>query len=134
MGMYDYKYLICSAQAFGNAGSEYSDDELNFGIVTSGLNVGGQGGLHMVVTTAYTDLDSGCILWTVHGAATTPTTKHTGMFIAVADLVAGAHFFVPWGSTPLLQYARAYFEVVSENATLGNSTCYFGPGPIGAAD
>jgi len=134
MGLYDVKYLLAEEQVLGNAGDEYSDDEVNFGVVTPNVNATNEFGLHMVVTTTYTGLDSGCRFGTVHGAATTPTDLHTSMFIAVADMVAGAHFFIPVGSTPLLQYARALMEVVSENATAGASTCYFGQGPDGAND
>ena len=127
MPMYDYKYLLCSAQAMGNAGSEYTDDQVNFGVTTPAPNKGGQFGLHAVVTTVFATLTSGCILWIAHGASESPTTKHTGMFIAAADLTAGSHFYVPCGSVPLLQYARGYFEVVSENATGGAMTIWFGP-------
>lgn len=133
MGMYDYKFLLCTAQVLGNAADEYTDDEVDFEITSPGINGNmlGNFGLHMVVTTTYTGLDSGAILWIAHGAATSPTTKHTGMFIPVADLVAGAHFFVPAGSIPLLRYARGLFDIVSEVATAGASTCFFGPGPAG---
>ena len=130
MPMYDDLFELCAEQVLGNAADEYTDDEVNFGVTTPNVNASGNFGLHMVVTTTYTGLDSGAILWIVHGAATTPTTKHTGMFIAVADLVAGAHFFVPCGNVPLLQYARGLFDIVSEVATAGKSTCWFGPGPV----
>ena len=132
MPMHDYKLVLADAQVLGNAADEYSDDEANFGITTPGVNKSGNFGLHMVVTTAFTGLDSGAILWIMHGASTSPTTKHTGMFIAAADLVAGAHFFVPCGSTPLLQYARALFDIVNEVATAGAADLWFGPGPAGA--
>lgn len=130
----DRKYQLCSEQVLGNAADEYTDDEVNFGVTTPAVNKSGNFGLHMVVTTAYTGLDSGANLWIVHGAATAPTTKHSAMFIPVASLTKGAHFFVPCGSTPLLQYARGLFDIVSEVATAGASTCWFGPGPDGAAD
>ena len=133
MPMYDYKYLLCEAQALGNAGDEYTDNEVDFGVTTPNVNAGGEFGLHMVVTTTYTTLTSGAILWICHGAATAPTTKHTGMFIPVASLVAGAHFFVPCGSIPLLEFARGLFDVVSENAGAGASTCWFGSPKDGAA-
>jgi hypothetical protein len=122
---------VAAAQAFGNAGSEYSDDEIDTEITTPAWNRGHlDWGLNMIVTTTYTDLDSGCFLWAVHGAATGPTTEHTGMFIPVASLVKGARFFVPLGKgVDMLRYIRGYFEVVSENATLGNSDMYFGPRP-----
>lgn len=134
MGLSDYLLRLCTAQVLGDAADEYTTDEVDFGEATPDVNSSGNFGLHMVVTTTYTGLDSGAIMWTVHGAATAPTTKHTGMFIPVADLVAGAHFFIPVGSTPVLQYARGLFNIVSEVATAGASTCYFGPGPDGAND
>lgn len=127
MPMYDYKYLLCSAQVLGNAGDEYTDDEVNFGVTTPNVNARNEFGMHIVVTTVFAGLDSGCIMFIAHGAATSPTTKHTGMFIPVASLVAGAHFFVPAGSIPLLQYARGLMDVVSENASGGAMTIWFGP-------
>jgi hypothetical protein len=126
MGMRDYKFQLCDAQVLGNAGDEYTDDEVNFGVTTPAVNMLGDFGLHMVVTTTYATLTSGAVLWIVHGASSTPTTLHTGMFIPVASLTKGAHFFVPCGNVPLLQYARGLFDVVSENATAGASTCWFG--------
>lgn len=132
--IYDKKYLLAEEQVLGDAADEYTEDEVNFGVVAPNVNAGGNFGMHMVVTTAYTGLASGAILWCAHGAATAPTTKHTGMFIPVANLVAGAHFFIPIGSTPLLQFARGLFDIVSEVATAGASTIWFGPGPDGAND
>lgn len=134
MPMHDYKLLIADAQVLGNAADEYSDDEVNFGMAAPGVNKSGNFGLHMVVTTTFAGLDSGAILWIIHGAASSPTTKHTGMFIAAADLTAGKHFFVPCGSTPLLQYARGLFDIVSEVASAGAADLWFGPGPAGAKD
>ena len=134
MPLYDYLELLCTEQVLGNAGDEYTTDTVNLGFAKPYLNRSGNFGLHMVVTTAYTGLDSGVYLWIVHGAATAPTTKHTAMFIAVADLTLAAYFFVPCGSTPVLQYVRGLFNVVSENATAGASTCWFGPGPMGDTD
>lgn len=116
----------------GHAADEYSTDEVDFGVASPGVNKSGNFGLHMVVTEAFTDLDSGAILWIVHGAATAPTTKLTGMFIPVASLTLGAHFFVPCGSVAMLRYARALFDIVSESATLGEASLWFGPGPHGA--
>jgi len=127
MPMYDYKLLLSDAQVLGNAADEYTDDEANLGMATPGLVQGNMLGIHLVVTTTFTGLDSGAILWLVHGAATTPTTKHTGMFIPVASLVKDAHFFVPIGSTPVLQYVRGLFDIVNEVATAGAATIWIGP-------
>lgn len=132
MPLFDDLFTLCEEQVLGNAADEYTDDEINFGIASPGVNKGGNFGLHMVVTTTFTGLDSGAILWIAHGAATAPTTKHTGMFIPVASLTAGKHFFIPCGSTPLLQYARGLFDIVSEVATAGAATCWFGPNKDGA--
>lgn len=127
MPAYDYRFLLCDSQVLGNAADEYTDDEHNFGIANPGLVQGNMLGIHMVVTTTFTGLDSGAVLWLVHGASTAPTTKHTGMFIPVASLVKGAHFFVPIGSTAVLQYARGLFDIVNEVATAGAATIWIGP-------
>jgi hypothetical protein len=126
MPTYDYKYLLHNDADLGHSGDEYSTNEVNFGVTTPNVNAGGKFGLHLVVTEAFTDLTEGVILWICHGASTAPTTKLSGMFIPVADLTLGAHFFIPCGSIPLLQYARALFDVVSTNATLGEGTMWFG--------
>ena len=127
MPMYDKLFLLADAQVFGNAADEYTDDEVNFGVATPSVNVGNNFGLHVVVTTTFTGLDSGAIVWIMADSTTAPTVKHTGMFIPVASLVKGAHFFIPCGSTPLLQYARGLFDIVNEVATAGAATMYFGP-------
>ena len=132
MPINDYYLRLATEQVLGNAADEYTTDEVDFGVTNPNVNLSGNFGMHMVVTTAYTGLASGANLDIVHGAATAPTTVHSSMFIPVADLVAGAHFFVPCGSIPLLRYARGLFDIVSEVATAGASTIWFGPGPDGA--
>lgn len=129
MGMSDYKFLLGSAQAFTTDG--YSTDEVNFGVTNPNPALSGKFGLHVVVTTAFTGLDSGVNIGVVHGASTAPTTKHTFRFVAVADLTLGKHIFIPLGG-PLLKYARMQFDAVSEAATAGALTSWFGPGPTGA--
>ena len=129
--MYDFKNLICSAQVLGNAGDEYTDDEVNFGFASPNVGRGGKFGLHVVVTTTFTGLDSGANIWIAHGTATAPTTKSVGRFFAVADLIAGKHYFIP-GPHSILQFARGLFDVVSENATAGAATMWFGPDEDGA--
>jgi hypothetical protein len=126
MGMRDYKHMLCSAQVMGNAADEYTDDEVYSGVTTPAENQTGNWGLHMTVTTTFTGLDSGVIVWIVHGAATTPTTQHTGMFIPVASLVKGAHFFIPAGNVDLLAYKRGLFDIVNEVATAGAVDMWFG--------
>jgi hypothetical protein len=128
MPIHDAKLRLADAQALGLAADEYSTDEINFGVTTPAPNKSGKWGLHFVVTTAFTGCASGAIVWIVHGAATAPTTKHTGLFIPVANLVAGAHFFIPAGKgIDILQYARGLFDIVSEVTTAGNADMWFGP-------
>lgn len=129
MPIRDYKFALNSAQAMKDA--SYSTDEVNFGVTNPNVGRGGKFGLHVLVTTTYTDLTEGGIIWIVHGAATTPTTKHIGRFFAAADLVAGKHYYIPGGHS-LLQYARALFSKVTTDATLGNLTMWFGPDEDGA--
>lgn len=126
MGLADYKYLIETETAFTTAA--YSTDAISHAQTTPALNRNGQFGLHLVVTTAFTGLASGLYLWIIHGAATAPTTKHSCLFIPVAAMTAGAHFFVPAGiGVDLLQFMRARYEPVSEAATAGAVTAWFGP-------
>lgn len=135
MPMFDNLMMIHEDSDLGHAGSELMDGtytSVDTGITTSGINLGGKFGLHLIVTEAFTDLDEGCILWITHGASTSPTTKHTGMFVPVAALTLGAYFFVPAGTYPMLRHICGYFEVVSTNATLGEATAYLGPGPLQA--
>ena len=132
MPMYDYLHLLHSDAVIGQAADEYSASEINFGVTTPAPNKSGLFGLHIIVTTTFAGCASGVTFWICHGSATTPTTKHTGMFIPVASLVAGAHFYVPCGNIALLQYARALFDE-SEVSTAGKVTMFFGPpAPPGA--
>lgn len=126
MGLADYKYLLETANAMTTA--EYTTDEVYMAETTPGWNRGGNFGLNIVVTTAFTGLDSGIYFWLIHGAATSPTTKHSGIFVSVTALTAGAYFFVPAGrGVDLLQYVRGYKEPVSEAATAGATTSWLGP-------
>lgn len=132
MPMYDFKYLLTEEEAFTTDAYTTDVTDVNFGVTTPNVQKGDQFGLHIVITTAFTGLASGVIMWLIHGAATSPTTKHSGMFIPVAQLVAGAHFYIPAGSVPLLSFVRAHFDAVSEAATAGALTAWVGPpGPPG---
>lgn len=130
MPLSDDLFWLADAQILGDSGSEYSDEDVNFGYAAPDVNSGGGFGLHMLITTTYTTLTSGCILWIATNASATPAAagdRHTGMFIAVARMKKGNHFYVPCGSEPLLQWANAEFEVVSDNPGAGASDLWFGP-------
>lgn len=131
MPMYDYLYLLCSEQALGNAADENADNEVNFGVTNPNVGRSGMFGLHIVVTTTFTGLDSGVNIEIVHGASTGPTTVCASRFFAVGDLVAGKHYFIP-APPSLLQYASMNFNIVSEVATAGKITAYFGEPGQGA--
>lgn len=131
MPMYDYKYLLCSEQVLGNAADENADNEVNFGVTNPNVGRSNMFGLHIIVTTTFTGLDSGANIEIVHGASTGPTTVCASRFFAVADLAAGKHYFIP-APPSLLQYASANFNIVSEVATAGKATMYFGEPGQGA--
>jgi hypothetical protein len=88
-------------------------------------------GLHGIVTTAFTGMAEGCFLAIIHSAAddlSAASVQHTKMFIPVASLVAGAHFFVPIGKgVTLLRYVGGVFDIVTNVATAGAMTCWLGP-------
>jgi len=129
--MYDYLLQLCSEQVLGNAADEIADYEVNFGVTNPNLGRSNMFGLHLIVTTAFTGLDSGVNIELTHGAATAPTTVAASRFFAVTDLTLGKHYFIP-GPPSLLQYASMNFNIVSEVATAGAMTAYFGEPGQGA--
>ena len=129
MPMYDEKYELEDDTAFTT--DAYSTTEVNFGVTNPNVGRAGKFGMHVVVTTLFAGAASGIIFWVMHGAATAPTTKSVGRFMPVADLVAGFHFYVP-GPHTLLQYCRAWYDLVSEAATAGKVTVWLGPNEDGA--
>lgn len=131
MPLYDYKFLLSDAQAVMTAADEYSTNYVDFGYADPNVGRGGKFGLHLVVTTAFTGLDSGCNVWIVDGTTTSPTTKTVARFLAVASLTAGAHFYIP-GPHSLQRYVRCYYDLVSEVATAGAFTAWLGPDEDGA--
>ena len=127
MPMYDYKYLVQSATA--NTSAAVGTNTINTGVTYPGLNKSGQFGLHIKVTTAFTSLASGVQLWIIHSASdnlSTGSTKHSGIFIPVASLTLGAHFFIPCSPHLLFQYIGFLWSPVSEAGASGATTVYFG--------
>jgi hypothetical protein len=128
MPIYDYKLLLDADFKAMAAGNTNSQNEINFGIAEPDVGKGGKFGVHVVITQAYTAVNSGAIIWVLHGAATSPDTKLIGRFLSQTQLgVLGAHYFMPCPPGTLLQYARLKHQIVSENATLGQMTTWFGP-------
>ena len=131
MPMYDYDYLLADAQVLGNAADENATNEVNFGVTNPNVGRNSMFGLHVIVTTTFTGLDSGVNIEIVHGASTGPTEVCASRFFAVASLTKGKHYFIP-GPPSLLQFASANFNIVSEVATAGAATMYFGEPGQGA--
>ena len=131
MPMYEYKYLLADAQVFGNAADEASDNEVNSVVTNPNVGRSAMFGLHCIVTTTFTGLDSGANIQIQHGASTGPTTVCASRFFAASSLTAGKHYFIP-APPSLLQYARMNFDIVSEVATAGAITAYFGEPGQGA--
>ncbi len=126
MPMYDYKFLLDEAVDQCAAASTYTTAEINFGVANPNVAAHQEFGAHVVITTTYTNLESGVNVWVAHGAATAPTTKLCARTLPVADMVAGAHFFIPIPPTNL-QYMRLKFVPVSETSTNGACTTWLGP-------
>lgn len=128
MPMYDYSKLIQSDTA--NTVDAVGTDKMNFGNANPGVNENGQWGMHVIVTTAFGNLTEGANFSIVHSASdniSVSSEVHTSMFIPVAELVAGAHFFLPACSRVLLGYVGFFFDAVSTAANAGKTTVYFGP-------
>ncbi len=125
MGMYDYKFLLVDGVDMHAAASTNSTNEVNFGVTTPGFkNIGA----HIVITQAYTDLNSGTDIHVKHGAATAPTTRLVSRRLTQTQMkVLAAHYFIPIPPNSLLQYARLQFYPVSETSTLGKLVAWLGP-------
>lgn len=127
MPMYDYTFLLQSDTA--NTTDAVTTNEVDFGTTSPSPNTSGKFGMHVIVTTAFGNLTEGVIWWILHGSSgslSTASTKHTGMFVDVADMVKGAHHYVPAGSIPILRYACGMFDAVSTAANAGKTTIFLG--------
>lgn len=128
--MYDYKYLLLSDQSLMDGGAEYSytskGNVVNFGMTQPDLAKAGKFGLHIVITTKYETTMTACEIWIVHGSGATPTTRLVGRYFAIADMLAGKHFFIPC-SPGLLQYAALHGTPATGNPGSGKMTAWFGP-------
>lgn len=133
MPVYDYEFLLNEDHKAMVNGNCNSQNEVNFGIATPGVADAGNFGAHIVITQAYTAINSGAVMWVCTGASTAPTTKVVGRSLTKTQLgVLNAHYFLPIPPGSLLQYARLKGAIVSENSTLGKMTCWFGPDTDGS--
>lgn len=133
MPLRDYKFLLDSDHAAGVNGNTNSTNEINFGYTAPNVGAGNKFGAHIVITQAYTAMNSGMSIRIVHGAATAPTTKLAERWLSQTQLkVLGAHYFIPCPPGSLLQFARLQHIPTSENGTLGYITAWFGAEGDGA--
>lgn len=129
MPMYDYKFLLQSDTAV--TVDVMMTNEIDFGLTYPGVNKGGKFGMHVILTSTFTSLASGAIFWIMSSAtsaiaSTNYAAKHSGMYVPVADLVIGTHFFIPMGSGKMYQYNAGLFDAVTGSAVNGAFTAYFG--------
>ena len=126
MGLGDEKLMFSEAQAILLAADEASEDTIDFQDTTHNLGVGTDLSLEMVVTTAFTGLDSGMKVSLQsdedNGFATALVTEFVSGTIAVAALVAGARFVWPLPSMDMKRHVRVWYDLVSEVATAGKVT------------
>lgn len=142
--------------SFGLAGSQYSNNEIDFGAPNSGgafpsipqfpsltektyvfpAEVVGQGGvdmgLHIIVTAAFNTVTS-----IAFSAVTAPTTgaliSNTPGIVATRTLtlaqlqVVGAHYYIPVQLSTLQEFLRGYGALTGSDPTIGAITMWFGP-------
>ena len=127
MPMYDNKFLLDEALDGMAAASTNSSLDINFGVTNPNCAVKGEFGAHIVITQAYTAVNSGCNIIVKHGAATAPTTTLIARLLTQTQLkVLGAHYFIPFPPANL-QFVRLQYYPVSETSTLGYHTAWLGP-------
>lgn len=131
MPIRDSKMLLTSA-VDGFAANTNSTNEIDFGVTNPNCGKNGNFGCHIIVNETYTNLESGGDFVVMHGAASAPAVRLITRRILVADLVAGAHFFIPFPPTNL-RYVRLKTIPVSETSSNGTHTAYLGPDEDGAS-
>jgi len=125
--MYDYKFELASDLDGMAAASTNSTNEVNFGVANPNCAASQEFGAHIVITQAYTAVNSGCEIKIKHGAATAPTTTLIQRWLSQTQLgVAGAHYFIPMPPANL-QYVRLQYYPTSETSTNGYHVAWLGP-------
>ena len=142
--------------AFGAAGSQYSNLELDFGAPSSGatypflpefpsltekgytnppevIGSGGvQQGLHIVIGQAFNTLTNinfqVCTSSTTNAAFGSAPNPIAARTLTLAQLqVVGAHYFIPVQGSAVLEFLRFYGAVTGSNPTLGTIISWYGP-------
>jgi len=127
MPINDYAMRLATDLDGMAAASTNSTWEIKFATANPNCAKNGKFGAHIVITQAYTDVNSGCNIIVKHGAASGPTTSLIQRFLSKTQLgVAGAHYFIPFPPTNL-QYVRLQYYPVSETSTNGTHTAWLGP-------
>jgi len=126
MGLGDEKLMFSENQEILTAVDEASEDTIDFQATTHNLGVGTDLKLEMVVTTAFTGLDSGMIVSLQsdedNGFATSNVTEFVTRTIAASELTLGARFEWPLPSMDMKRHLRVWYDTVSQVATAGAVT------------
>jgi hypothetical protein len=110
----------------GFAANTNSTNEIDFGYADPNPGKGGSFGCHVVITTTYTDLTEGGDFVIMHSAAAAPAVRLITRRLLPAQMVAGAHFFIPFPPTSR-RYVRLKTIPVSTTSTNGAHTAWLGP-------
>lgn len=143
MPQHDYLLLLDDDHKAGANGNTNSQNYIDFGVTTPSagenpsltyVRAGNKIGVHLVVTQAYTALNSGMTIRVYHKAdgTTSMTLRDEFLFTRAQLNVLGAHYFLPLRPGTLLRYAKLQHIPVSQNGTLGKIQTWFGPGADGA--
>ena len=143
MPQYDYYLLLDNSHKHCKNSNSNSQNYIDFGVTTpsSGYNpaltyvkAGKHLGVHIVVTQAYTGLNSGMNVWVQNGASSTGGSNLVARFLSRAKLnVAGNHFFLPIPPGTLLEFVKLNcHRVGATNASAGKLTTWLGPDADGA--
>jgi hypothetical protein len=130
--MYDYKYLLTEdVDGMASATGVYSTNEIDFGRATPNVSADGNFGAHIVITQAYTAVNSGCDIHVMHSSAVNANTRLITRRLSQTQLkVLGAHYFIPIPPAHL-RYVRLMYIPVSETSTLGYHVAWLGPNTDG---
>jgi hypothetical protein len=118
---------ICHSAS--EASELYLDGEVTY------LDLGGRPGLGLMiyVTETFNTL-AGILFEIVHSASAAPTTTNVigARYLALADLVAGKRYFIPFYAKTILRYLGAYAALDGSACSAGKVCMWIAEGPAGA--
>jgi hypothetical protein len=103
-----------------------STNEIDFGYADPNCGKNGKFGCHILITETYTDLTQGGDFVVMHSAAAAPAVFLISRRLLPAQMVAGAHFFIPFPPTNR-RYVRLKTIPGATTSTNGKYTAWLGP-------